>query len=906
MTSSLDSTLVPLNDCGCCAGISIETPLALENRPGATAIAYRVGTHAQFKETLLARLSESNQPALRDFSVRYDDDFTIALLDAWSIMADVLSFYQERLANEAYLRTATERLSVLELARLIDYQLRPGVAAATYLAFTLEDAPGALGPALATGTTAQTAPEPLPPIAIGVGTKVQSIPGPGEQAQTFETTEQIEARVAWNRIRPRLTQPQSDASFTEKSVIFQGTATNLKKGDTLLVVRQGMDPVFKKLVSITVDEDKQTTRVDFDNTPPLMPSYVQPQLDVGDINDPLLDAPLDQAVVQQILSSSWSDEDLEALIGIHGWNANAVASNIAQQVAENAAALDTAVFAFRQRASLFGYNAPKQPTYDGTKPNPPSAWDEWPLDGEASNTLFLDNAYDGVVPASFLTIEKPGKNPAIYQVGTVSVRPRTAYGISGKTTLITLLSGQTWFGLLPSAPKLDALRDVTVSVQSEQLPLAELLIEDLVAGDNLTLDGFYLGLKVGQRIILNGERSDLQGVVGSEALVLKEITIEGGFTVITFEESLLYSYVRSSVVINANVALATNGETVQEVLGGGDGSQAYQRFTLRQPPLTYVSAANPSGAESTLEIRVNDVLWHEVPDLFGHGSDERIFVTRLDDDAKTSVTFGDGQTGARLPTGQENVKAKYRKGIGLGGLVRADQLTQLMTRPLGVKGVTNPIAAAGAADRERLDEARSNAPLTVLTLGRIVSLEDYQDFARAFSGIGKALATWTWFGEKRGVFVTVAGAEGAEVKTESVLYQNLLTAMIAAGDPNVPILVKSYEPHFFRLSVALRIDPDYLREKVFPAVELALRDNFSFAARNFGQPVQLSEVITVVQSVPGVVAVVVKQFYRADHQPDPKPPPRLAAAVPQPGDELVSPAEILILDPRPLGLEELK
>ncbi|MDX6712407.1 MAG: hypothetical protein QOH96_3423, partial [Blastocatellia bacterium] len=115
MTTSVDPTLVALNDCGCCAGVSIETPVGVENRPGATAIAYRVGTHAKFKETLLARLSGSNQPPLRNFSVRYNDDFTIALLDAWATMADVLTFYQERLANESYLRTATERVSILEL-----------------------------------------------------------------------------------------------------------------------------------------------------------------------------------------------------------------------------------------------------------------------------------------------------------------------------------------------------------------------------------------------------------------------------------------------------------------------------------------------------------------------------------------------------------------------------------------------------------------------------------------------------------------------------------------------------------------------------------------------------------------------------------------------------------------------
>ena len=189
MSTSPDTSLRNLNDCGCCEGTSPETPLTVFNRAGLSAIAYRVGTHADFKESLLARLSGARLPALTALTTRNTSDFTIALLDAWAVVSDVLTFYQERIANEAYLRTATERLSVLELARLIDYQLRPGVAASTYLAFTLEDAPGALGQSLSLGTTAQLAPEPIPPLALDAGIKVQSVPAPGEQAQTFETVE---------------------------------------------------------------------------------------------------------------------------------------------------------------------------------------------------------------------------------------------------------------------------------------------------------------------------------------------------------------------------------------------------------------------------------------------------------------------------------------------------------------------------------------------------------------------------------------------------------------------------------------------------------------------------------------------------------------------------------------------
>ena len=172
--------------CGCCEGLTAQTPTPVANRPGLSAIAYRIGAHSQFKQSMLAALSDITRPALQGLKTRDDDDFSIALLDATATMADVLTFYQERIANESYLRTATERRSLLELARLIGYELRPGVAASAFVAFTMDDTPGA----------------PLE-TTVDIGTKVQSVPGPDEKPQTFETIEKITACVAWNAIKPR-------------------------------------------------------------------------------------------------------------------------------------------------------------------------------------------------------------------------------------------------------------------------------------------------------------------------------------------------------------------------------------------------------------------------------------------------------------------------------------------------------------------------------------------------------------------------------------------------------------------------------------------------------------------------------------------------------------------------------
>ena len=230
--------------CGCCEGIEIVTPESEANRPGLAALAYRVGTHATFFETMLARLSNFylDIPSvdgsgtdriypLKQLTTRDPGDPSIALLDAWAVVADVLTFYQERIANEGFLRTATERRSILELARLVGYKPRPGVASSVYLAFTVSN--GFKGD-------------------IPAGTRAQSIPGAGETAQFFETSDKLPARDAWNNLKPRLTRPQvitppkprgAGAIATGADVIdtlyFQGISTNLKTGDAVLFVFGG-------------------------------------------------------------------------------------------------------------------------------------------------------------------------------------------------------------------------------------------------------------------------------------------------------------------------------------------------------------------------------------------------------------------------------------------------------------------------------------------------------------------------------------------------------------------------------------------------------------------------------------------------------------------------------------------
>src|SRR4051812_17380204 len=142
--------------------------MTLRSHPaGRSRLDDRLGRQPDFFARMIRRLSDPNLPALAGLTTRDTSDPSIALLDVAACVADVVTFYRERLLNEGYLQTATERRALAELAALVGYQPRPGVAATTSLAFTMD----------------KDARTPL-----DVGLRTQSVPGPGELAETFETS----------------------------------------------------------------------------------------------------------------------------------------------------------------------------------------------------------------------------------------------------------------------------------------------------------------------------------------------------------------------------------------------------------------------------------------------------------------------------------------------------------------------------------------------------------------------------------------------------------------------------------------------------------------------------------------------------------------------------------------------
>lgn len=95
-------------------------------------ISYTSKDYESFRDDML-ELITTKCPEWTDTS---SSDFGVVLIELFAYIADILSFYQDRMANEAFLPTATQRKSVINLCKLIDYELTPALSSLVTLTFT--------------------------------------------------------------------------------------------------------------------------------------------------------------------------------------------------------------------------------------------------------------------------------------------------------------------------------------------------------------------------------------------------------------------------------------------------------------------------------------------------------------------------------------------------------------------------------------------------------------------------------------------------------------------------------------------------------------------------------------------------------------------------------------------------
>ncbi|MCK0195349.1 baseplate J/gp47 family protein [Ancylobacter sp. 6x-1] len=794
-------------ECGCGG-----TCAAGQGTPGRRGMVAPSRTHQALKRRMLDAIA--TRPELVSFTTRADDDPAIALIDAWAASLHVLSFYRERFQTEAYIGIATDVGSVRGLAAQVGYAARPAISASTTLTFTLSDFPDA--------------PQKVP---IHAGSKVQTVPGPDEAPVLFETSDELEARPSWNAVPAKRWHLLAPAAGTG----------SIRVSETLIAGRIGDVIGFIHTIGDAPGAATfELARIAAMTTQPLPP---QAHITVD------LDAPLD-------------------VLG---------------------AAADTRIAIFSRRGSLFGYNASpfvmldrlvrqrvlRTPILESDDVAPTRK--EWPalkaslrsfkielpepeIPGAHDDSIIdLDAVYPEAMVGRHVVLKSPAAE-ALFRIIAVAEVSRSAFGVSAKVSRLTLDRPVGAFD--------NAVRSTAVFIETEALHLAPVPYET----QQPVANGFSIELAAatdlppGRLVVVQGV-SD--GMVTAEAAIVESTGELGGTPVVTFTRALARHYAPGDLVVLGNAVAATHGETrtptaamrpagsglpIGEILGSGDARKRNQGFALRQTGLTFVQAPNVAGYAPALDVRVDDALRPREPMLYDLPDTSPAYALETTPDGRSVVRFA-----GRLRTADNNVSAVYRVGGGAAGNLAPGRLTLPMTMVLGFSGVTNPLPAEGGVDPEPIEEARLNAPVRIVSLGRIVSLADYAAFARAYGGVAKALASPLWVGQREVVHVTVAGPKGAAIAPGSTLYANLASAMAAASPPGRPFRLLAAQQVHARATLALESGPAFPRADVEAAVKAALAEACAPDRRSFAHPLAKSTLLAVVQAVPGVVAA------RVDH-----------------------------------------
>ena len=915
-------------------------PRIISNPPGLTALNYRAGDFTTFREALLR--SRSGEIALKDWHAGADGDLALQLLEWWAYLADVLTFYNERAMHESLLRAAVLPEDIRRLVRLLGYRPRPGIGATGVVAaLTDSSRPFVLphGLPIQSGSGPGMAPQvfeldqdieigllgtPLPASARFPTLAGRDGNWSGTSSGTLSTTwTGYAARDAKGRLRNSVAaEEEKDESLPVEEgvpvdVAVPGVVTLLKPGDTVLILKRDREDAIDlgiknfqhyalaavKKLNPTWDELGRAVTV-ITLTPghkledgalrkdyKLLKATKLSHLWLYHARYPGMKTPSPMGGFLQFLEqivdpaglvtggiSSESAQDPRVMGSNSGpWIPTPHAPGFAHLEAITRGIVPGDPVLFERKTSPFGLAE----LFEGMAatflgPNAEAAMTEFRKTLATSTFLVKVMEYSEVIwyanppegdrigqgppvapPSSSLLKKGGGPIPIPHSEIRFHDPGLVANGLAGaedaNISSIVLHYGWQDVGEMVEVPAAAAEAatgdaDTPKKRRRHKVPHPRALPPDAV-------------LPV---LIEDATGAGVPGWTG--------VTNPGGGPPLVPPLRAL-----------TNLLPVSRGQTVaNEVLGSGDAILINQEFELKRLPLTYLadtSSRSTNRYASTLRIRVGGVEWHEVATFYRQPPDARVFVTREDDAQKTHVRFGDGEFGARLPTGTDNVVATYRHGSG-AAVPRIGTLTTILRPQPGLQSIRNPVAPGGGADPDPPGQIRRYAPRSVLTFGRAVSGDDYETLAAQTPGVRRARARWLWDAASQRTLVKVfVGDDAAAVDAAR-------TALRAFADPNRPVMVELAAPRYADISFSVEVDPDYTPDAVGAAVRARLLDRWQapFGAEvvRIGDVVYDSHIYDICMRESGVTAVHGLEFgtllIATDGTPPQEPPPGFPAA----------------------------
>ena len=802
--------------CDGTCGDSAQAPADPVNPAGLTQIAYRVADFAGFRAALLAPLAGEQQ--LTTWAPG-PGDLGLQVLEWWAYLGDILTFYNERIANNSYLRTAAGQPgpqgSAAALARLLGYLPAPAITAT-----------GVIAAIRGTGAANVN-------LVIPAGLQITSTPTADAPAQLFEAGETGQFTGPSDGLiglPPDLAlfgSAAPSAQTSQGSVLLAGHVT-VTPGEHLVLVERGWDGTTPQWAVVTADSAvTQTDPNGAGNTLVTLEStYWQ-----GITGDPTaVPPPATPQASDYQLQRATATALLWALAA--GGSTNSAATAPAPSAASAALTL-TVPLATVVRSAAPGDNV----LFTGS---PGGA--AGPIQLLAQVTGYAEEVIQLPATALNITAAQPGVNvylPRTNLTISVATAAKDVQALQSALTASTLGGISMHYGF----------RDVGELIPTPATMLGTLPLTVTVPA-GLTPPEGPVGLQDanGAGLIVTTSPGETAGTV-----TLNQADGASGD---------LDSPLSAPIRLLANLVQVSRGATVpSEILGDGDPTAASQVFVLRHSPLIYMPPTQPgSGPVSSLTVSVDQVPWQEVRAFAGQAPDATVYVTTQLADGSTQVRCGDGINGARLPLGIGNVIATYRYGMPAPP-PPAGQLSTLLQPQPNLGAARNPVDITPGTDPESASQTAAVAPGTVALLSGVasatpplISLDDCQQLAATVSEVTRVRAYWTWDADLQCPAITAyVGSEGSTAAAVTEVNE-----LFGSGACRVPLSAAPAVSVDLALSCELLCSAGSTQSAIENAVANALTGSsglFSPSRMPIGQRLYRSQVEAALM-VGGVVTVL--------------------------------------------------
>jgi hypothetical protein len=844
-------------------------PRQLFNRPALDSIDYRVGTYSRMREHMLALLNENT--VLKDWTHRGADDPGIALLEGNAIVGDILAFYQNLYANQAYLRSADWLEAVSELVQLTGYRLSPAVGGEAAFALKIK------------GDASVTVPR-------GFGFKA-GLQG-RDQDDEFESTAEL---TAWPQLgefylyappKPPQAIQKNDNQLELQAVGGSGAlsalqAVDIKAGDRIMLVP---------------DSDMfDLTGTDYSNQE--KPETLKVEAVEFVLNRLLITF---EGKLRYNRGSSIRAFKIDRSFSHFGYNA---ASRVSYY---DGVTTVTEATAFERNIYGSFSDSSRTPTANTLSPAPPSVT---LYSGFGLADMALDKPIDDLVTGGLLICE----GIADFEDGTASGTPqRNNQPFIVVRTIEAVRAGSVIWGNMEantSIVTLDSQLMSNTGIWFETMDIRRTRFHEVV-GEELTLaavtefddgdfsDGLlnYFGsyaqvqaLAERELLLQDNSSEQLQQVTTTSTLDdftaqlaardatntwLWDVTLD---QFPTFPRTA-FSQSDPAISVYGNIVHADQGKTIAEtVLGSGDNREGFQTFALPKSPLTYLLDASSTPAEvPELSVYVDGILWTRVDTFFNQAFDAQVYVVRQDSAEKSYIQFGDGKQGARLPAGINNVTAVYKTGAGATGVLQDGKKPTAVGKLSALEKTLLPGEAVGGAEAETMDNARETAPGRMQSLGRLVGLADYEAEVLAVPGVQRVRADWAAPNGVAVILIRVLTEAGTAASVDKVR-ATLTGYNRCRGPARFPVLVQRGLLQYVYLNLRAGYEAKYKPEDVNAGIKLALgvigeegdgiettSGLFSWQTRRFGQNAHRSQILAAVQNVDGVTWVEIDDAQRIE------------------------------------------